>query len=216
MAESDKADQFFHFNTEDSVPAIIKIGVFKSFRHYMKHSTSTAEQVRHDIANSLRSLTDIVALTPGEDAKASKSKKTQEIKFYSAHHNALVEIFRDEAIDAFMTERFAINKYKGPKIPTTDERNENFKNDVAGWISHALSVVDNSVVKTVLNGIYTTLEKAEDTVGPFVEQFEKHVELFEQLAVIYEHAEEENLAKEKGCYNHAIAVEEGMKALGYA
>lgn len=213
MAESDKVAKLFEFDAEDSVANLIKAGVFRSFRHYSKQPAKDAKQVRNDIVKSLRSLTDIVALPPDEDGKVSKHKKQQEIKFYSTQQQALVEISHDEATDRLTTERFAMYRRNGL---SKDERNENFKADVAGWIAHALSIVDSDVVKTVLNGIYTTLEKSEDTVGPFIEQFEKHVELFEKLAIICEHAEDENLTKEKGCYNHALAVDEGMKALGYS
>lgn len=210
MAQTDKLAKLFKFDPKDSIASLLKAGVLKSFRHYSKQPEKTTEQVRHDIANSLRSLTDIVVLPPGEGEKTSKRKKEQPIQFYSAHQGALVETVRDTTTNRLMTERFVVNKSDGLN---KNERNENFKNDVAG---HALNMVDNDIVKTVLNGIYTTLEKAEDTVGPFIEQFEQHVEMFEQLAVIFEHAEEENLAKGKGCYNHALAVDEGMRALGYS
>lgn len=48
----------------------------------------------------------------------------------------------------------------------------------------------------------------------FIDSWEQNVELFAQLAELYEKARLEDLDQEKGCYSHGLAVEEGLRALG--
>lgn len=217
MESSTKPYQLFKFNPELSVAATIKSGVLTSFSHYSKDSTVPADRIKLDIAEALRSLAEVKVPAQWTEEKAPRAKTRRAYKFFSSRELALVEIEEDPETDILTIEHIPMMEKEAASVKTADQRrNTAFKGDVAELIVESVSVCRSPVVETVLKGIYSVLILAEDSAGSFVEEFEKHLELFKQLTRVYESARLEDLDRSKGCYSHGIAVEEGLKMIGEA
>lgn len=205
--------QRFKFNPERTIDDLIKTGVQNTFMQYSKSADRGPYKARNDIAKALQSLANIIPPPKPPKSQAGPQSIPRQVEYFSAVQRTQVEIFMDIDTDTLAVENLPVYGDKNASLTEDEKRNDEFRAYVADWISKALEVCYNPIAQIVLTGVYSTLVQAEDTTGPFVEQFEKHIQLLKQLATIYKRAEIEDLDSGKGAFSFGIAVEEGLRAV---